>query len=154
VEIFNGDVRFSALKQLDGDSITLVDDADSSNELWGVGNVPDTAAHESPVKTRFPKSTITDVLSGKKVKNTKNMLIDDGNGNLIGDVGRGTIDYDTGIIDIIGPYRSEFKTAFAYASAHSGIPTRASNMSNMVKLIAARSMNAHTNGEVTIVSYS
>jgi len=152
--IVNGDVRFSAKKWIDGDSITLVDDADSSNEPWGVGNVPDTAAHESPVKTRFPRATVTDVQSGKKVKNTKNMLIDDGNGRLVGSVGSGTIDYDSGIIDIRGLYRAEFKTSFSYGSAHSGIPTRAANLSNMVKLIAARSCNSLKNGEVTLICYS
>ena len=52
-----------------------MDDADSSNEPWGVGNVPDTAAHESPVKTRFPRTTITDVLSGKKIKSRANVII-------------------------------------------------------------------------------
>ena len=152
--IVNADVRFSAKKWINGDSILLADDADSSNEPWGVGNVPDTAAHEKPVKTRFPRPTITDVKSGKKVKNTKNMLIDDGNGNLIGDFGSGTIDYDSGIIDIVGLYRAEFKTAFSFASAHAGIPTRASTLSNMVKLIAGRSTNAYKNGELTVICYS
>ena len=152
--IVNGDVRFSAKKLLDGDSITLVDDADSSNEPWGVGNVPDTAAHESPVKTRFPYGTVTDVQSGKKVKNTKNMLIDDGNGRLIGDVGSGTIDYDSGIIDISGLYRAEFKTSFDFASAHAGIPTRAAALANMVGTIAARSTNSLKNAELTLVCYS
>ena len=152
--IVNGDVRFSAKKWIDGDSITLVDDADSSNEPWGVGNVPDTAAHESPVKTRFPYSTVTDVQSGKKVKNTKNMLIDDGNGRLVGNVGSGTIDYDSGIIDMRGLYRAEFKTAFNFGSAHSGIPTRATNNSNMVGAISGRSTNAQKEAEVTLVIYS
>ena len=152
--IVNGDVRFSAKKWLDGDSITLVDDADSSNEPWGVGNFPDTADHESPVKTRFPSATITDVGSGKKIKNTHNMLVDDGNGNLVGGIGRGTINYDSGVVDFTGSYRSEFKTSFNYASAHSGIPTRASNLSNMVKLIAARSTNEYKNGELTLICYS
>ena len=150
----NGDVRFNALKWLDGDSITLVDDADSSNEPWGVGNVPDTGAHETPIKTRFPFSTVTDIGSGKKIKNTKHMLVDDGNGNLNGDIGSGTVNYDTGIIDIAGPYRSEFKTSFAYGSAHSGIPTRASGVSNMAKLISARSTNNLKNGELTLICYS
>ena len=145
-EFISGDVRFSAKKWIDGDSITLVDDADSSNEPWGVGNVPDTAAHETPVKTRFPSSTTTDIQSGKKIKNTENMLIDDGNGNLIGGaVGKGTVDYDSGIIDIKSLYRAEFKTSLAYASAHAGIPTRAANFSYMGKLIAARSTNSYQN---------
>ena len=152
--IVNSDVRFSALKWIDGDSITLVDDADSSNEPWGIGNVPDTAAHEQPVKTRFPYTTTTDVESGKKIQNVENMLVDDGNGNLIGDVGSGKVDYDSGIIDITSLYRAEFKTAFAYASAHAGIPTRAANLSNMVKLIAARSTNAYKDGELTLICYS
>ena len=152
--IVNGDVRFSAKKWIDGDSITLVDDADSSNEPWGVGNVPDTAAHESPITTRFPFATVTDVGSGKKIKNIKHMLIDDGNGNLVGDVGSGTIDYDTGICDFTSLYRAEFKTSFAYGSAHAGIPTRSSGLENMVSIIAARSMNALKNAEVTIICYS
>ena len=153
VGIVNGDVRFSAKKWIDGDSITLVDPS-SGTEPWAVGNVPDTAAHETPIKTRFPSLRITDVQSGKSVKNTKNMLVDDGNGNLVGEVGSGTIDYDTGIVDFTGLYRAEFKTSFNYASAHAGIPTRASNKSNMVKLIAARSTNGYKNGELTLICYS
>ena len=153
--LINGDVRFSAKKELDGDSITLVDPS-SGTEPWAVGNVPDTAAHESPVKTAFPLEKITDVQSGKRVKNTEKMLIDDGNGNLVSldGTGSGTINYDTGVIDITGPYRSEFKTSFAYGSAHAGIPTRANNLENMVSIVAGRSMNPLKNGEITIICYS
>ena len=153
VEIVNGDVRFSAKKMLDGDSITLADPSDGT-EPWGVGNVPDTANHEKPVVTRFPTATITDVESGKRIKNTQNMLVDDGNGNLIGDVGSGSIDYDTGIVDFTASYRAEFKTSFAYGSAHAGIPTRASNLENMVSIVAGRSMNSLKNGEITLICYS
>ena len=153
VGIVNGDVRFSAKKWIDGDSITLADPSDGT-EPWGVGNVPDTAAHETPVKTRFPSETITDIGSGKSIKNTTNMLIDDGNGNLVGEVGSGTINYDSGVVDFTGLYRAEFKTAFAYGSAHSGIPTRAANTSNMAKTIAARSNNVYKNGELTLICYS
>ena len=82
------------------------------------------------------------------------MLVDDGNGNLVGEVGSGTINYDSGVVDFTALYRTEFKTSFNYASAHAGIPTRASNKSNMVKLIAARSTNAYKNGELTLICYS
>ena len=84
------------------------------------------------------------------------MLIDDGNGNLVSldGTGSGTINYDTGVIDITGPYRSEFKTSFAYGSAHAGIPTRANNLENMVSIVAGRSMNPLKNGEITIICYS
>ena len=153
VKIVNSDIRFCAKKMIDGDSITLADPSDGT-EPWGVGNVPDTAAHEKPVLTRYPQEKITDVQSGKRVKNVQNMLVDDGNGNLVGDVGRGTIDYDTGIVDFSASYRAEFKTSFAYASAHAGIPTRASNLENMVSIIAGRSMNPLKNGEITIICYS
>ena len=153
VEMVNGDVRFSAKKMIDGDSITLADPSDGT-EPWGVGNVPDTAAHEKPVVTRYPQEKTTDVQSGKRVKNVQNMLVDDGNGNLVGDIGSGTIDYDTGIVDFSASYRAEFKTSFAYASAHAGIPTRASGLENMVKLVAGRSMNPLKNGEITIICYS
>ena len=153
VEIINGDVRFSHKKILSRDTLVVADPS-AGTEPWNVGNVPDTAAHETGIVTKFPNATITDVQSGKRTKNTKSMLIDDGNGNLIGDVGSGTIDYDTGIIDITGPYRSEFKTSFAFGSAHSGIPTRASNLENMVSIVAGRSMNPLQNGEITIICYS
>ena len=152
VGIVNGDVRFSAKKWVDGDTLLLVDG--SSSDPWGVGNVPDTAAHERPVPTRFPTATITDVTSGKKVKNLKHMLIDDGNGNLVGDIGRGTIDYDSCIVDFTGLYRAEFKTAFDYGSVHSGIPTRATNNSNMVGSISGRSTNTHKDAELTLIIYS
>jgi len=153
VAIVEGDVRFSHKKLLDGDSVTLADPS-SGTEPWNVGNVPDTSAHEAPVKTRFPDATITDVKSGKKVKNTQNMLVDDGNGNLVGDIGSGTIDYDSAIVDFKGPYRAEFKTAFNYGSVHSGIPTRVANDSNMVGSIAGRSTNAHKDAELTLIIYS
>ena len=153
VAIVEGDVRFSHKKLLDGDSVTLADPS-SGTEPWNVGNVPDTSAHEAPVKTRFPHATITDVKSGKKVKNTQNMLVDDGNGNLVGDIGSGTIDYDSAIVDFKGPYRAEFKTAFNYGSVHSGIPTRVANDSNMVGSIAGRSTNAHKDAELTLIIYS
>ena len=154
VEIVNGDVRFSATKWIDGDSVTLLDDADSSNEPWGVGNVPDTGAHESPVKTRFPTPAIVNVKSGKTENNLKHMLIDDGNGNLVGDVGSGTIDYDSGIVDFTGLYRAEFKTAFHYGSVHSGIPTTTTKYVNMVSAISGRSTNSHKEAELTLVIYS
>ena len=154
VEIVNGDIRFSATKWIDGDSVTLLDDADSSNEPWGVGNVPDTGAHESPVKTRFPTPTIVNVKSGKTENNLKHMLIDDGNGNLVGDVGSGTIDYDSGIVDFTGLYRAEFKTAFNYGSVHSGIPTTTTKYVNMISAIAGRSTNSHKEAELTLVIYS
>ena len=153
VEIVNGDVRFSHKKMINADAVTLADPS-SGTEPWGVGNIPDTSAHQSKVFTRFPAETITDVGSGKRIKNTQNMLVDDGNGNLIGDVGCGTIDYDTGIVDFTASYRAEFKTSFAYGSAHAGIPTRASNLENMVSIVAGRSMNPLKNGEITIICYS
>ena len=153
VEIVNGDVRFSHKKMIDGDSVTLADPS-SGTTPWNVGNVPDTDAHEKPVLTRYPNTTVTDVGSGKRVKNTQNMLVDDGNGNLIGDIGSGTIDYDTGIVDFTASYRAEFKTSFAFESAHAGIPTRASGSENMVSIIAGRSMNSLKNGEITITCYS
>ena len=153
VELVNGDVRFSHKKMINADAVTLADPS-SGTEPWGVGNIPDTSAHQSKVFTRFPAETITDVGSGKRIKNTQNMLVDDGNGNLIGDVGSGTIDYDTGIVDFTASYRAEFKTSFAYGSAHAGIPTRASNLENMVSIVAGRSMNPLKNGEITIICYS
>ncbi len=153
--IVNGDVRFSAKKWLDGDSITLANPTDATN-VFGVGSFGAVGTHESPVKTQFPRGKITDVQSGKKILNTAKMLIDDGNGNLISEdgTGSGSIDYDSGIIDITGPYRAEFKTSFAYGSAHSGIPTRAANIENMVSVVAGRSMNPRKNGEITIICYS
>ena len=82
------------------------------------------------------------------------MLIDDGNGNLIGDVGSGKVDYDSAIIDITSLYRAEFKTAFNYGSTHSGIPTREADNSNMVGKISGRSTNSKKNAELTLIIYS
>ena len=152
-EIINGDVRFSHKKWVNGDSLSVADPS-VGTEPWDVGNVPDTDAHESKIYTRFPTATTTDVQSGKKIKNTKNMLIDDGNGRLVGNIGSGTIDYDSGVVDFTGPYRAEFKTAFSYASAHAGIPTRATALSNMVATISGRSTNAYKEAELTLVIYS
>ena len=152
--IIDGDVRFWHNKWLSGDTLTLVDDADSSNEPWAVGNVPDTAAHESPVQTKYPDAEIVDIKSGKKVKNTRSMLVDDGNGRLIGDVGGGTIDYESGVVSFTGPFRAEFKVAFSYGSAHAGVPNRSTANANMVKAILGRSTNRYKDSQLTLVVYS
>ncbi len=153
VEIINGDVRFSHKKWLDSDYVLLADPT-SGTEPWNVGNVPDTASHEAKVFTQFPYETVYDKKSGKAVFNTKHILIDDGNGNLKGDIGSGTIDYDTGMIDITSLYRAEFKTGFMYNSAHSGVPRSGTHTHNMINKIGARSTNGRKNGEVTLISYS
>ena len=153
VQIIAGDIRFTSKKQLSGDTLTFEDPSDGTN-LWGSGNFPAKAAGDSDVPTRYPQETITDINTGKKIKNTAKMLIDDGNGNLLGDVGSGTIDYESGVIDMVGPYRSEFKTSFSYASAHAGVPTSKAVTPNIVGLISARSVNAYKNGEITLISYS
>lgn len=153
-EIINGDIRFTSKKMLENDTLTLLDDADGSNEPWAVGNIPDTANHEACVPTTFPQLTITDNKSGKAVKNTQNMLVDDGNGNLVGTIGSGTIDYDSGRITMKGPFRSEFKTSFAFNSAHAGSPRSGTHTSNMVISIKGRSCTPNSNGEITLISYS
>ena len=82
------------------------------------------------------------------------MLIDNGSGNLNGDIGSGRVDYDSGIINMTGQYRAHFKTSFVYGSAHAGTPTRASGLENMHSIVAARSMNIRKDGELTLICYS
>ena len=77
---------------------------------------------------------------------------DDGKGAIKG-AASGTINYETGAIDIQGPTNAEFVASFNYDSAHSGGVNETANEQNTIKQISARSMNSKIDAEVEILGF-
>ena len=78
---------------------------------------------------------------------------DDAKGNIIGGEASGTINYETGAIDITGPANAEFVVSLNYDSAHSGGVNESDNEQNTIKEISARSCNSKINAEVEILGF-
>ena len=61
----------------------------------------------------------------------------------------GTINYETGAIDLTGPANAEFVVSFNYDSAHSGGLTN----NNTIRTLKARSLNSKIDAEVEVLGF-
>ena len=150
--IFQGDIKFEDRRGLKGNFVTLAAPSDGTS-LWGVGNVPATGSHGKKIVVELPSDTIIDKETGKTMPNVSVFMTDDGKGNLKG-AGTGTINYDTGRIEFIGPYRSEFVINASYASALGGKMNTATNYINIIEGISARSTNSKVNSSARVIVYT
>ena len=123
----------------------------SGSTPFGVGRIPAIASIEGAVAAKLPDDTIfsKDYIESK---NQSAFAYDDGNGNIKG-ASSGTINYETGAIDITGPANAEFVVSFNYDSAHSGGVNETASEENTIKEISARSMNSKIDAEVEILGF-
>ena len=150
VGIVNGDIRFTSGNRTRNSAIALAAPGSGSTP-FGVGRIPAIASIEGAVAAKLPDDTIfsKDYIESK---NQSAFAYDDGNGNIKG-ASSGTINYETGAIDITGPVNAEFVVSFNYDSAHSGGVNETSNEENTIKEISARSMNSKIDAEVEILGF-
>ena len=79
------------------------------------------------------------------------MFYDDGHGNISGTCS-GTINYETGAIDITGcPPNAMFVVSANYGSAHSGGELYSNTGGNTISVIRGRSVNSKVNSSVEII---
>ena len=149
--LVNGDIRFTSSDRTTASAVLLADSSGSDTDVWGVGRFPAVANVEAPVSAKLPDDTLYDSnYVGKP--NESVFAYDDGLGNISG-VATGTINYETGELNIIGPPNAEPSFSFNYNSVHSGGINETSNFENGLISIQARSCNSKVNGEVEVIGF-
>ena len=147
VGIVNGDVRFTSGTRNRVSAILLAAPG-SGTTPFGVGRIPAIGSIESAVVATLPDDTIEDKTYNISVSNKAVFAYDDAKGNILG-VATGTLNYETGAIDITGPANAEFVVSFNYDSAHSG----GLNQTNTLKTLSARSLNSKLDSEIEVLGF-
>jgi hypothetical protein len=147
VGIVGGDIRFTSETRTRNSAILLAAPG-SGTTPFGVGRLPAIANVEKAVAAKLPDDTIEDKTYNISKSNKSQFAYDDGRGNILG-AATGTINYETGAIDIQGPANAEIVASFNYDSAHSG----GLNGNNTIKTISARSLNSKIDAEVEILGF-
>ena len=147
VGIVGGDIRFTSETRTRNSAILLAAPS-SGTTPFGVGRLPAIANVEKAVAAKLPDDTIEDKTYNISKSNKSQFAYDDGRGNILG-AATGTINYETGAIDIQGPANAEIVASFNYDSAHSG----GLNGNNTIKTISARSLNSKIDAEVEILGF-
>ena len=124
----------------------------SGTTPFGVGRIPAIGSVDAAVAAQLPDDTVFTKDTYIENKNQNVFAYDDGKGAIKGAC-NGTINYETGAIDIQGPNNAEFVVSFNYDSAHSGGVNETANQQNTIKEISARSMNSKIDAEVEILGF-
>lgn len=155
VAIVNGDIRFTSGQHLSTSSIALTagtSGGSSAEEFFdgATGRIP--ASPEAAVAARLPEDTLKSKSTNLEVKNDAVFGYDDGFGNISGAC-TGTINYETGAIDIQGcPPNANFVITATYASAHSGGVEYTAAAGNSITGVLGRCMNHKVNTTVEIIA--
>jgi len=147
VGIVNGDVRFTSGTRNRVSAIALAAPG-SGTTPFGVGRIPAIGSIESSVAASLPDDTIEDKTYNTSTSNKSAFAYDDAKGNILG-VATGTLNYETGAIDITGPANAEFVVSFNYDSAHSGGLAAANTMTKL----KARSLNSKIDAEIEVLGF-
>ena len=125
VGIVNGDVRFTSGQSLSTSAIALTAGVDGASATYNLfsqqnGHIPALANLDAAVAARLPDDVSYDNVTYVTSTNSSIFVYDNGWGNLSG-AGNGTINYETGAIDMTGcPANAEFVYSALHTSAFSG----------------------------------
>ena len=148
VGIVNGDVRFTSGTRNRVSAVALTAPT-SGTTPFGVGRIPSASSvAKSSVAASLPDDTIDDKAYNISASNKAVFAYDDAKCNIIG-AATGTLNYETGAIDITGPANAEFVVSFNYDSAHSG----GLNQTNTLKTLSARSLNSKIDAEIEVLGF-
>ena len=152
VGIVSGDIRFTFDERKSGSTIALTTgtSGDASTNLIGNAEGVFPASVRAVVPTKIPVDTITIPGTGEVKPNTGVMLVDDGNGNLYGDFGSGSINYDTGAFSIQAFPNAEFKYIVSHTAAMAG--TYNAGRTNIISEVHARSTNPKVNSKIRVIA--
>ena len=151
VGIVGGDIRFTSGNRTRNSAIALAAPG-SGTTPFGVGRIPAIGSIEGAVAARLPDDTVFSKDAYIESKNRGVFAYDDGKGAIIG-AASGTINYETGAINIQGPDNAEFAVSFNYDSAHSGGINATASQENGITSISARSMNSKIDAEVELLGF-
>ena len=150
VAIVNGDVRFTSASNLSTSAIAITAEDGADASFLGTGRIPAVAKLANPVASYVTPLTELNKKSGLSEPNVAGMFYDDGHGNILG-TATGTINYETGALDIKGLPNAHFLFSVNYGSGHSGGNKFASQASNSIYQIAGRSTNSKLNTTIEVI---
>ena len=153
VGIVGGDIRFTSGQHLSSSAMLLAAPSGGETTPFGVGAIPAIGSVRSPVAARLPDDVSYDRVTYTTSPNNV-FCYDDGYGNLLG-VCSGTINYETGAIDMTGaPVNAEFVYSVAHTSAFSGKLAEAGTgrINGLIEILANTSNQKQT-GSVALRTY-
>ena len=152
VGIVNGDIRFTSGSHLSTSAILLADTGDSGSFIDAAANgrIPASGDIPSAVAARLPDDVLYDRVTYATSSNIGAFCYDDGNGTLFG-MCSGTINYETGAIDMTGcPANAEFVYTVAHSSGFSG---KLDTGANGIVEILANTPSQKRSGSVILRTY-
>ena len=151
VGIVRGDIRFTSGQHLSTSAISVSAPA-SGTTIFAVGRFSMAVGDiEDAVAARLPDDVIYDKRSNISIPNVSQMFYDDVHGNISGTC-KGTVNYETGAIDLQGcPPNANFVVSANYGSAHAGGNQFSSTLGNCIARIEARSVNQKVNTTIELL---
>ena len=125
VGIVGGDIRFTSGTNLSTSAIALTAGADGASAAYNIfaqqnGRFKALANIDAAIPARLPDDVVYDRITYATSPNSSVFLYDNSYGGLTGN-GSGTINYETGAIDMLGcPPNAEFVISCLHTSAFSG----------------------------------
>ena len=150
VGIVNGDVRFTSGTNLSSSAIAITAEDGADASFLGTGRIPAVAKLADPVASTIPPDDILDGKSGVESPNVGAMFYDDGHGNILG-TATGTVNYETGALDIKGLPNAHFVLSVNYGSGHSGGNKFSADASNSITAVSGRSTNSKLNTTIEVI---
>ena len=150
--IVNGDIRFTSGQRLSTSAISITAPA-SGTTPFGVGRfVMAVGAIEAPVAALLPDDVVYNKQTNISSPNVSAMFYDDGFGNILGTC-NGTINYETGVIDLVGcPPNANFVVSASYGSALAGGSEFSTTLGNSITAISARSVNTKIDTTISLIA--
>ena len=145
IAIIDGDVRITSGSRLSTSAIAITAPSSGTTPL-GVGIIPAVGVLEKSVSGRLPDDTFQDPITFATKKNINAFLLDDGMGNLSGAGGTGTLNYETGEINLNAYPNAEFVVSANTKAGFSG------GASSGIQTINARSCNQKSDTQIRIIS--
>ena len=159
VGIVDGDIRFTSGSNLSTSAIALTAGVDGASATYNLfaqqnGHIPALANVPDAIPIRLPDDVTYDPITYRTYTNSNAFCYDNGNGGLIGKA-RGSINYETGAIDITGaPANSEFVVSCLHSSAFSGkLNEGTGKRTNSLVEILANTTSQKGSGSVSIKTY-
>ena len=156
VGIANGDIKFTSGSSLSTSAILLADTGDSGSFIDAVANgrIPASGDIPAAVGARLPDDVVYDRITYATSPNTGAFGYDNGEGRLFG-MCNGTINYETGAIDLTGcPVNAEFVVSALTNSAFSGKLNEAeADRINSIVEILANTPSQKWDGSVKVRSW-
>ena len=159
VAIVDGDVRFTSGQRLEASAIALTAGTDGASASYNIfaqqnGWFPALANVPDAIPAKLPDDVAYDRITYTAIPNSGAFGYDDGNSRLSG-MCTGTINYETGAIDMTGcPVNAEFVVSALTNSAFSGkLNESEANRINSIVEILANTPSQKWTGSVVVKTY-